>query len=213
MPETAIGRQPDRFVMNNCKIANELRKYRDLSGCVNQVSLSGARVRRPSDAADYAEYCISEDYDYEQSSAPEGYRWVCAARKKDIQWAKMLELAQNNAKKKYSELKNRFERKSEPGILEKITEEGIVSFGDVLYLKGESLQDYLMRNHVDDSAKYPVSFYQYLSESSGYVEKIVDYKASCADRSRAEFECDEDVASFIESLDGESVLVGVDCHI
>ena len=159
------------------------------------------------------EYCISEDYDYEQSSAPEGYRWVCAARKKDIQWAKMLELAQNDAKKKYSELKNRFERKSEPGILEKITEEGIVSFGDVLYLKGESLQDYLMRNHVDDSAKYPVSFYQYLSESSGYVEKIVDYKASCADRSRAEFEWDEDVASFIESLDGESVLVGVDCHI
>ena len=162
---------------------------------------------------DCMEYCISEDYDYEQSSAPEGYRWVCAARKKDIQWAKMLELAQNDAKKKYSELKNRFERKSEPGILEKITEEGIVSFGDVLYLKGESLQDYLMRNHVDDSAKYPVSFYQYLSESSGYVEKIVDYKASCADRSRAEFEWDEDVASFIESLDGESVLVGVDCHI
>lgn len=51
----------DHFVMNNCKIANELRKYRDLSGCVNQVSLSGTKVRRPDDAADYAEYFISED--------------------------------------------------------------------------------------------------------------------------------------------------------
>lgn len=50
--------------MNNCKIANELRKYRDLSGCVNQVSLSGTRVRRPSDADDYAEYFISEDLSY-----------------------------------------------------------------------------------------------------------------------------------------------------
>ena len=64
MAENTIGRQIDRFVMNNCKIANELRKYRDLSGCVNQVSLSSTRVRRPSDAADYAEYFISEDLSY-----------------------------------------------------------------------------------------------------------------------------------------------------
>ena len=56
--------QIDHLIMNNCKIANELRKYRDLAGCVNQVSLSGKRVRRPSDAADYAEYFISEDLSY-----------------------------------------------------------------------------------------------------------------------------------------------------
>lgn len=30
----------EQFIMNNCKIANELRKYRDLTGCVNRVSLS-----------------------------------------------------------------------------------------------------------------------------------------------------------------------------
>ena len=61
MAEKTVMRQMDHFVMNNCKIANELRKYRDLSGCVNQVALSGTRVRRPSDATDYAEYFISED--------------------------------------------------------------------------------------------------------------------------------------------------------
>lgn len=54
----------DRFVMNNCKIANELRKYRDLAGCLNQVSLSGERGRRPSQCADYAEYFISQDLSY-----------------------------------------------------------------------------------------------------------------------------------------------------
>ena len=64
MAEKTGWRQMDYFVMNNCKIANELRKYRDLSGCVNQVSLSGTRVRRPSDADDYAEYFISEDLSY-----------------------------------------------------------------------------------------------------------------------------------------------------
>ena len=61
MAEKTVWRQMDHFVMNNCKITNELRKYRDLSGCVNQVSLSGTKVRRPDDAADYAEYFISED--------------------------------------------------------------------------------------------------------------------------------------------------------
>ena len=58
------SRQISRFVMNNCKIANELRKYRDLAGCLNQVSLSGERVRWPSDAADYAEYFVSRDLTY-----------------------------------------------------------------------------------------------------------------------------------------------------
>ena len=57
-------RQVDCFIFNNCKIANELRKYRDLAGCVNQVSLSGRRVRRPSDAEDWAEYVITRDLTY-----------------------------------------------------------------------------------------------------------------------------------------------------
>lgn len=57
-------RQVDCFIFNNCKIANELRKYRDLAGCVNQVSVSGRRVRRPSDAEDWAEYVITRDLTY-----------------------------------------------------------------------------------------------------------------------------------------------------
>lgn len=54
-------RQIDGLLLNNCKIANELRKYRDLAGCLNQVSLSGEWVRTPSQSADYAEYYISQD--------------------------------------------------------------------------------------------------------------------------------------------------------
>lgn len=57
-------KQLDHFVINNCKIANELRKYRDLSGFLNRVSLSGERTRTPGQAADYAEYHITEDFTY-----------------------------------------------------------------------------------------------------------------------------------------------------
>ena len=64
MADKTVRRQIDRLIMNNCKIANELRKYRDLAGCLNQVALSGQRVRVPSDSPDYAEYFISETLSY-----------------------------------------------------------------------------------------------------------------------------------------------------
>ena len=53
----------DHFIMNNCKIANELRKYRDLAGCLNLVSLSGEQRGDPRKAPDYAEYYISRELD------------------------------------------------------------------------------------------------------------------------------------------------------
>ena len=47
----------EQFIMNNCKIANELRKYRDLTGCINRVALSG-------DPGNYAEYIITRELSY-----------------------------------------------------------------------------------------------------------------------------------------------------
>ena len=47
----------EQFIMNNCKIANELRKYRDLTGCVNRVSLS-------DDPENYADYVITQELSY-----------------------------------------------------------------------------------------------------------------------------------------------------
>lgn len=43
--------------MNNCKIANELRKYRDLTGCINRVRLS-------DDPENFAEYVITGEVSY-----------------------------------------------------------------------------------------------------------------------------------------------------
>lgn len=54
------------FHFNNCKIANELRKYRDLTGCVNRVAVSPVRNSwRLSDAkgwarTDWVDYVITE---------------------------------------------------------------------------------------------------------------------------------------------------------
>ena len=64
MPETYSWKKLDRFYMNNCKIANELRKYRDLAGKVNWVALSGEGGSDPRQAADRAQYVISRDLTY-----------------------------------------------------------------------------------------------------------------------------------------------------
>ena len=47
----------EQFIMNNCKIANELRKYRDLTGCVNRAGLS-------DDPENYVEYVITREMSY-----------------------------------------------------------------------------------------------------------------------------------------------------
>lgn len=64
MPEKQSWKQLDCFFMNNCKIANELRKYRDLAGYINRTVVSGEKVKNPSDAADYADYVISQNLTY-----------------------------------------------------------------------------------------------------------------------------------------------------
>lgn len=80
MAEKNSRRQINRFIMNNCKIANELRKYRDLAGCLNQVSLSGERGRKPSQCADYAEYYISENLTYlDMVVANAAYTWMVSS--------------------------------------------------------------------------------------------------------------------------------------
>lgn len=159
------------------------------------------------------EYCISEDYDYEPSPAPEGYRWVCAARKKDIQWQKMLEVEREAATKRYFDAKKCFEEKDTTTFLGScIKEEGLVDWGKVRYLKDETLQEYLHREHLDDSVKYPVGFYQFLSEKTGFIESNPDYSVGLGERVKAEYDWNEQINRFIDGLDDDTVLVGVDCH-
>ena len=113
----------------------------------------------------------------------------------------MFELAQAAAVQKYAELKQHFEEKRTSDPFEKIEDKYIVSFGDILYIDGESLQEYLKRRHLDGSCKYPVQFYQYLSEESGFAEQNVDYRSSCENRAEAEYAWDEELSDFIDKMD------------
>ena len=79
------------------------------------------------------EYSFGESYRINESGgAPEGYLWVSAARKKDIEWDTMMSLAKKNARDNYEILKKAYQEQKMPeGYYGRFTEEGIIGFCDM----------------------------------------------------------------------------------
>lgn len=154
--------------------------------------------------------CFSRD---NETEAPEGYRWTCAARKKDIAWQAMYGWALKQAKESYARLSRVFETGTLPeGMYGKITGEGILVFGEMAYQKGETEEAYLGRSIRLKRKKYPLNIYAFLSESEWITAERFIY-----DGENSRFEdnpqWEDDLEQFIDGLDDETVLAAVDCHI
>ena len=147
----------------------------------------------------------------EETEAPEGYRWTCAARKKDIAWQAMYDWAEKQAKERYARLSHAFETGTLPeGMYGMITGEGIQVFGDLVYHKGE--EEYLERCPNLKRKRYPLHMYAFLSED-GWV--TADQFIYDGENSRIEDnpQWEDDLEQFIDGLDDETVLAVVDCHM
>ncbi len=168
------------------------------------------------------EYSIGErswTNDGHEFEAPEGYMWVAAARKKDIEWQVMHDWKIKCATDLYSELKEAFET----GVMPKnsywrINGNKIVTFGDILYIAGESLETHLKRIGLRSKFKYPDKFYSYLE--NGEYHDVDNWITP--PKSRKKWHKDErlrkkiwrkQIQRFIDSLPDNTVIVGVDCHI
>ena len=148
---------------------------------------------------------------HEVPPSPDGYRWVCAARKKDIQWKVMFERSKENAVKNFRALEKGFaEGKIPEGWYGNITENGISGFMEMLYVKGETVQQYLARHRIIRKYKYPSFPYGYLDDQGEYHSE--DSMPS-RDEKKAKRMWHKKVNRFIDALSDDTVLVGVDCHI
>ena len=148
---------------------------------------------------------------HEVASVPEGYRWVCAARKKDIQWKVMYEYSKETATKNFQTLEKAFaEGKMPEGWCGSINENGIVGFMQMLYVKGETVQQYLARHRVIRKYKYPSFPYGLLDDQGEYHSE--DSMPS-RDEKIIKRMWHKKVNRFIDALSDDTVLVGVDCHI
>lgn len=153
------------------------------------------------------------DYPDDYYEAPQGYCWVSAARKKDIQWKEMRRCIFNEAIREYKEYKKIFET----GIIPeehycRITENGVSAYGHLLYSKGETLSEYLTREGIKDMCKHIFSQYAHAYLQDGiyhsYDECTVDKETGKSSFEEWRNMLDE----FYNSLDDNAVLVSVDCH-
>lgn len=148
-----------------------------------------------------------------ETKAPDGYRWTCAARKKDIAWQTMYDWELEKAKLRYARLAQAFETGTLPeGMHGIITEDGIRIFGEPVYHKGETENQYLERYIKLKRKKYPINIYAFLTEG---IWTVVERFIPDGENSRFEDNVDweDDLEQFIDGLDDETVLVSVDCHM
>ena len=147
-----------------------------------------------------------------KSEAPEGYRWVCAARKKDIAWDAMRDWRNQKAAERFHKLEQMFlAGKTDPDFHGEIVPDGVMHWGELVYRKDSTLEEYLEEYGIPGCWKYPVGSHdivdegQWLSkddsvldaESEKYVP--VDWR-SCID-------------GYIDDVDEDTVLVAVDYHM
>ena len=160
------------------------------------------------------EYSIGERSWYnsdKKTEAPEGYMWVCAARKKDIAWKTMQEWINQKATEYFHKLEQMFlAGKADPDFHGEVVPAGVLHWGELVYRKNSTLQDFLEEYGISKNWKYPIRPHdivdvdQWLSrgdsvldtESGNYTS--VDWR-SCIDK-------------YIDDMGEDTVLVAVEYH-
>lgn len=145
--------------------------------------------------------------------APEGYIWVCGARKKDIAWDVMKEWSIQSAKKSYELLVDSFASGECPeGSYWHITEDGICSFFDQLYIKGETEEEYLQRNDLAPEQRMLPGAYSFLRNGEWISKGDMGWWGVSTNEKEHESWL-KMMADYIDSIPEDDVIVGIDCHI
>lgn len=147
--------------------------------------------------------------------APEGYQWVAGARKCDIAWDLMRKQFQADQTKWFHEYEIWFQKREIPtearyGL--KLQEDGIVSWSDYVYRKGETLETYLDRMGVSDQYRYPLSTFACLDGDGWSSQGNMGYFGISSDNKEESVWC-KMVEKFIAKQSDETMLISVDCHI
>ncbi len=161
---------------------------------------------------DCKEYSLGERDAETLPPTPEGYIWVSAARKKDIAWDVMRDWSEQNARAAFATLKKAFaDGKLPEGFFGQIREDGISGWGGMIYVKGESVEDYLKRRCPELSEKYCIHPYGFLDSDGWNTHESFVYAGS-----DSHFEQKDgwrrQLNDFIENADDNTVLVIVDNH-
>ena len=132
---------------------------------------------------------------------------------KDIEWDLMLKLQKDRLIESYEKYKKWFAEKVLP---EKtyctLCSDGIRSWNGMEYCDGDTLEVFLERKGISPEVKYPSVCYGYFYEGS-YNERWCYTTAEEKGHDRPEIIWQKEVDMYLDGLNPDDVLVGVDIHI
>ena len=147
-----------------------------------------------------------------KSEAPEGYRWVCAARKKDIAWDAMRDWRNQKAAERFHKLEQMFlAGKTDPDFHGEIVPDGVMHWGELVYRKDSTLEEYLEEYGIPGCWKYPVGSHDIVDE--GQWLSVEDSVQDPGTGSYAPVDWRSCIDGYIDDMDEDMVLVSVDYHI
>ncbi len=145
--------------------------------------------------------------------APDGYKWVAGARMKDIEWELMLKLQKEHLETTYEQYKQWFA----DGVLPEKTyctlcSNGIRSWNGMEYYDGDTLEVFMSRKGIADGVKYPPICYGYFHDGMYHEQWYFDP----SERKGGKIEeptWQKEVDVYLDGLNPDDVLVGVDIHM
>ena len=104
-----------------------------------------------------------------------------------------------------------FESGESPDNNIRITEDGVCSWGELLYKKGESLDDFLARQNYLSGERYPVIAHDLVSEDEWFSQYELEWDVEKGESDKKE-KWKLKIEEFIDDMDDEDVIVVVDYH-
>lgn len=133
---------------------------------------------------------------------PDGYMWVSAARKKDIQWEVMQQWNTAKLTEAFDWFKKMLITNEVEHDYYAVTEQGLTCYGDLILKRDETLDEFLTKRYCHPSQKYSICVCDFITNDSW---EHIDPDTSDS--------YENALSEFIDSIDDEDILVSVDYHM
>ena len=145
--------------------------------------------------------------------APKGYKWVSGAKKGDIEWDLMKKIEIKEYVRMYYKYKNMFNLENFPkNSLYAKQENKLLFWGNVVYIQGETLKEFCIRNGLYNG-KYYIDCYSFVDQENEWNSKgAMGWFGISTDEKEMDNWIKE-VSKFIEELNDDDYVIFVDCHI
>lgn len=185
--------------------------YENPNGVFDDYKIGGYWAKSILVKDDCKEFSIG--YMEEQCSSNgemDGFKWVCAARKRDIETKYMNSLRKQALIEWFKELQTCFNAGKTTDGSYIITEDGIYLFGDKVYRKGETLEEFLLHSGYRETDLCP--FMPVGIVDKGKFVSRYEIKNNIEDSITAENKWLDYLENFWNEMDDNTVIVGVDIH-